>query len=166
MRILKLVLTVLALWVTPAAAQTAPDGDLEQRMTLAEDYIRLSQGDNIGKTINRYFREAFAEIDAEPEERAWITAQLTTAVEQMLDDYSAEIQDDVAELYTLEELEALVAFHQTPLGRSIANKNVEASIAMQEALGPLMMDALEGVAAKYCARYGCEETSTPGKSAR
>ena len=105
-----------------------------------------------------YFEEAFGKSDAPAEERAWLTENISAAFQVAMDATFADLTDDVAEIYTAEELEAMIAFSDTPLGRSIAVKGFELGVRMQTVMTPHLTAAFTQLGEKYCARFECEAT--------
>lgn len=154
MRILMVLAFGLGLFA--AAPATAQDSDGARRLVLAEQYIELTQGPNLRKTVAGYFEEAFAKSEAPPEQRAWLTENMTAAFETAMAATFADLTDDVAEIFTLQELEAMVAFFDTPLGRSVSSKSFDLGVRMQAVMLPHMTAAFTQLGEKYCARFGCE----------
>lgn len=153
MRILMLLAFGLCLSAAgPAAAQ---DGDAARRLALAEQYLDLTQAPSLRKTIEGYFEDAFAKSEAPAEQRAWLTENMTAAFEAAMAATFAELTDDVAEIYTLQELEAMIAFFDTPLGRSISVKGFDFGVRMQAVMMPHLTTAFTQLGEKYCARFEC-----------
>jgi hypothetical protein len=144
MRVVILVLT--GLWLTlaaPAAAQ------------LAQQYLEVSQGANLRKTITTYFEEAFNKAEMPADQREWLTQNMAVAFDQAMQATFADMTDDVAELFTEEELLAMIGFFDTPLGRSITEKNFEFGVRLQAAMTPHLTAAFLHLGEKYCARFEC-----------
>lgn len=155
MRVLILMLT--GLWLilaTPAAAQDAP-GEA-RRLALAEQYLELTQGENLRKTITTYFEETFAKAEMPAAERDWLTQNMAVAFDEAMQATMVDVRDDVARLFTEEELEAMIAFSSTSLGRSITEKSFELGVVLQTAMAPHMVAAFTQLGEKYCARFECE----------
>lgn len=136
----------------PAAAQ---DRDAAQRLALAGQYLELTQAPNLKKTVEAYFESLFAKSEAPADERAWLAENMTAAFEVAMAATFAELTDDVAEIYTLQELEAMIAFFDTPLGRSISVKGFDFGIRMQAVMMPHLTTAFTQLGEKYCARFEC-----------
>ena len=156
MRILIVLAVGLSLFA--AAPAMAQDGDAARRMVLARQYLELTQGPNLTKTVQSYFEEAFAKSDAPAEERDWLTENMASAFEIAIQATFSELIDDVADIYTLEELEALVGFFDTPLGRSVSIKSFELGVRTQAAMMPHLTAAMTQLGEKYCARFDCSAT--------
>lgn len=160
MRILMVLTLGLSLFAAaPAMAQaTVQDGDAAHRLALAEQYLELTQGPNLRKTVEGYFEEAFAKSDAPVEQRAWLTENIAAVFEVAMDATFADLTDDVAEIYTAEELEAMIAFFDTPMGRSITVKSFDFGVRLQAVMMPHLATAFAQLGEKYCARFECEAT--------
>lgn len=160
MRILVVLALGLSLFAAaPAIAQDAArDGDAARRLALAEQYLELTQGPNLRKTVESYFEEAFAKSEAPVEQRAWLTENIAAVFEVAMDATFADMTDDVAEIYTAEELEALIAFFDTPLGRSITVKSFDFGVRLQAVMMPHLTTAFAQLGEKYCARFECGES--------
>lgn len=155
MRLLAVFATTLTLLVAPVAS--AQDSAAQARsLALAERYLELSVGSGLSELMEQQFTEAFAKSEAPAEERDWMTRQMTLTMTNVLNLTLADLRDDVVGLYTDEELTALIAFYDSDMGRSIANKNMELSIAMQEAMVPHLTTAITRFGEKYCAEFGCD----------
>lgn len=162
MRVLAMMAGVLALAASPATAQTADEAERAQRMELAEQYLQLSQGDSLRKALQAYYQDQMAKAEVGVAEREWLVAHMVGAADELAQSISIDVRDDLADLYTLAELEALVAFNASPEGRSIANKTVQMAVIVQEATLPRMVEMMNGIRVKYCARFDCESAGSGG----
>lgn len=92
---------------------------------------------------------------------------MADAFEGAIEATFADLTDDVAEIFILQELEAMVAFFDTPLGRSISDKNFELGMRVQAVMAPHLITALTRLSEKYCARFECAapEGAQTGKPA-
>lgn len=152
-----LFLLITGLWLVcaaPAAAQDDPGAG--RRLELAERYLELTSGTNLDKLLTRQIEEAYAKAEMPEDQRAWLTDNMSAALAIAIDATMADLRDDVAELFTEAELEAGIAFYETPLGRSIADKTQELSMQTQEAMMPHLMTAMTNLGEKYCARFTCD----------
>lgn len=162
MRALAMMAGILVLAASPAAAQTAVEAERARRMELAEQYMQLSQGDGLRKALQTYYQDLMAKSELGAAEREWLVAQMAEAADQLAQTIFIDVREDLADLYTLPELEALVAFNETPEGRSIANKSVQMAVIVQEATSPRMVEMMNGIRVKYCARFDCESAGSDG----
>ncbi|MFN3667678.1 MAG: DUF2059 domain-containing protein [Brevundimonas sp.] len=139
-----------------AAPVAAQDADNEaRRLALAGDYLELTQGENLRKTITTYFEESFADSDLPADQRDWLTQQMGIAFDQAMQRTFADITDDVAEIFTVAELEAMIAFFDTPMGRSITEKSFDFGVRLEAAMTPHLTTAFTQLGEKYCARFDC-----------
>lgn len=138
------------------AAAPAPSA---RQLELTRQYLGLMMTDQFETAIRQMIADQTAneaDIRDLPEaDRRFIvdlTAELTTQmvpqmIEQMVPVYAAA--------FTVEELEALVAFYDTDLGRSIARKSVEVMPEANRAAMSVMPQMLTKMAARVCQRYDC-----------
>ena len=156
MRILIVLAVGLSLFA--AAPAMAQDGDAARRLVLARQYLELTQGPNLTKTVQSYFEEAFAKSDTPAEQRDWLTEHMASAFQIAIQATLSDLIDDVAEIYTLEELEALITFFDTPLGQSVSTKSFDLGVRTQAVMTPHLTAAITQLGEKYCARFGCSAT--------
>lgn len=162
MRSLIIAFAVLALTGSVAQAQdTASQNPLvvvetDSRLALADRYLALIVDLDVDKLMREQMEQGFAGSPATPEQRAWMTDQMTGLYEDVIGKAVRDMRGDVAELYTQPELEALVALYESPLGPSLARKNMEAGMLMQEAMMPHLITGMTDVFEKYCLRFDCE----------
>ncbi len=156
MRIIILLAASLWLCAAPlAAAQEAPPPDA-RRLALADQYLELTMGAGLRKFMANYYEDLYADAGMPADQRDWWTQNMTSAMDRALVAVSAELREDVAEIYAAEELQALIDLYRSPLGRSIAEKDLQMSIRMQEAMAPHMMTLVTDLLAKYCQQFDCE----------
>lgn len=162
-RRLTLVLLTLALFTAPAAAQ---DADAARREELAQRLIEVSQGDNLTKSIETQVQARLAEMeDAEPEHLAWMRANMPRLLQRMAEQMLPRLADLYAETYSLEELEAQIAFYETPHGRAIANKGVALGMAQGRIIEEAGQAFVVDLMTKFCAEFECQTDETAAKPA-
>lgn len=130
--------------------------DTDPRLALADRYLALTVDLDVDKLMREQMEEGFAGSPATEEQREWITGQMTDMYEDVIGKAVRDMRGDVAELYTQAELEALVALYESPLGPSLARKNMQAGMLMQEAMMPYLLTGMTDVFEKYCLRFDCE----------
>ena len=161
-RLLSLIAVVAALLAMPslAAAQAAaPDPDLAGRETLAVRYIELSMGGNVREQVESWIETDLSQSDdMTDEERAWMRNNMPGLMLAMIEGLSADLAPIYAETFTTEELEAMVAFFESPIGRSIATKQFELAEREQAVVGVHMLTFIESMWSKYCAAFECEDS--------
>jgi hypothetical protein len=167
MRLLVSFIALFVLCVGPVLAQDAPDAARERQLDLAGRYLQLTQGGDAAKLVRSYMEDAYAEMDLPADQQVWLTDQMTLMFEEVMAATIADVRDDVADAFTTAELEAAVAFYETPMGRSIARKTMEMSLEMQEAMMPHLMPRIASMDDKFCQRFDCTEiTEAAAKSGR
>ena len=159
MRILAVIAAVLMVSASPVVAQEAPDPAREAQLDLADRYLELAQGSGMDKAVRQQLEAFYAEGALPEDQRVWLTETMATVYEDVMALVMAEVRDDVADRFTAAELEALIAFYDTPMGRSIVGKEVELSLAMEQAMMPHLMSRMAAVGEKFCLRFDCSATS-------
>jgi hypothetical protein len=155
-------LAFAALPAAPVAAQSSEQNAAvpsSVRTELARRYLNLLMTDQFEGVVRQMLGSEFendSEMQALPEEDRRmilsVTAELTAdMVPQMI----AEMVPVYAATFTEEELTALVAFYDTPLGRSIADKSIEVMPEADRAVMSVVPRMLEKLATRMCQHYGC-----------
>lgn len=140
--------------VAPGAADVVDP----QRMELASRYLQLTITEAMNKSMGMLTEQLLKTVeDASEEEQAWTRQQFPEMMSSVMDAMVERMAPVYAERLSLEELEALVSFFDTPMGRSISRRIVEASLEQQEALVEVMLAEMVEYEAKYCAMFGCED---------
>jgi hypothetical protein len=78
---------------------------------------------------------------------------------RMMNRLMADLAPVYAETFTLEELEAQIAFYRTPVGRQVAAKTVELGVAQENLLQGAMAGFLVEFEQKYCAAFDCDASA-------
>lgn len=156
MRFLALLITVLSLCAGPVLAQDAPDAARQHQLDLAGRYLHLTQGADSTKLLREYIEAGYGEMDLPDDQRTWLADQFTVIFDEALTMAITEVRAEVADTFTAAELEAVVAFYETPMGRSIARKNLEAGMALQQAMMPHLLTSATAMGEKFCLRFDCE----------
>ena len=128
-----------------------------RQLALTRQYIDLMLSDQFADVIREIIGDEPAMNNSLPEEERRFLMDLTAElVTDMLPQMIEEMVPVYAAAFTEQELEALVAFYDTEMGRSIAAKNVlvmpEANRAVMSVV-PRMLDKMAG---RMCQHYGCE----------
>lgn len=154
-RILTALTAALLLAVAPATAQ---DGSLERREVLAHRYVDLMQTDSFGKIVSAMLEQELANDGDTPEEvRAFVREQGPIFMTRMVEQMMAELVPVYARAFTEDELEALVAFYETPMGQSIARKDIELGVETEEIMTRAVAQMALDFFAKYCAAFECPD---------
>ena len=154
-------LTGAALMGTPVRAQEPQAAAASARqLELTRRYIDLTMTDQFEAAIRQVIIDQAttdpAVRDIPEEDRRFLielTAELTTdMIPRMLD----EMVPIYARTFSEQELEALIAFYDTEMGRSIITKGMavmpEATRAAMTVVVPQLMDKM---ATRMCQHYGC-----------
>lgn len=151
------IVLLAAIWLGFAAPAAAQDSAGQaRRLELAERYLEVTQGENLRKSISAYFEETFAKSDMPADQRDWLTLNMAAAFDKAMQATFTDLTDDVAELFSETELEAMIAFYDTPLGRSITEKSFEFGIRLETVMTPHLTEAFTQLGEKFCAQFECE----------
>lgn len=136
--------------------QTVPDEDAARRLELAERYFELSEGEGFAELMDTMTGQLMSILpDMPAEQQAWLRRNLPlemTAFGEMLMEQMVPL---FADAMTLEELEALIEFYDTPVGRSIAAKQMELGAQMGVVVEFAQMEFQIQFMQKYCAAFDC-----------
>lgn len=153
---------VLAAWaalcLAPVKAQDA------EHLALAQRYLELSEGENLRQTMSGLLTQELSKEEMADDERRWFIDQFTTMFLRVMDQVMVNMRDDVARIFTKDELRAAIAFMESPVGRAITQKSFELGVVMQQELEPLLIEGMLGVFEKYCMQFSCPES--PGAVSR
>ncbi|HEV7228914.1 DUF2059 domain-containing protein [Brevundimonas sp.] len=156
---MRIVLILFAVVVALLSAQpvSAQDRDLADRTALAERYIRLSMGDDLRPMIEGVIEEQLAADDGmTPEQRAWYRANVPVFFDAFMNRLIDLLAPRYAASMTDEELNAGIAFYSSPLGRSLARKQVALQVDMDEHFYEAAETMSAEIEAKYCAAFACD----------
>ncbi len=131
-----------------------------RQMALSRRYVELMQGDQLEQLIQASI-EAGASSEAGFQEMAEEDRQFTLELaSDVMSDMLPQMLDRLVPVYartfTEGELEALIAFYDSELGRSVIAKTISSMPEADEAMMAVMPQVMEKMAARICARYGCE----------
>ncbi|HEV2080888.1 MAG TPA: DUF2059 domain-containing protein [Brevundimonas sp.] len=158
MRFLTMLAAVLAATLILSGPAAAQDRGLERRTELAERYIRLSLGDDLRPMIESVIEQQLASDGGlTPEQRGWYRSNMPVFFDTFMDRLIDVMAPRYAASMTDDELNAGIAFYSSPLGRSLARKQ----IMLQAEMDADLMQAAEAmgveIETKYCAAFGCED---------
>jgi hypothetical protein len=158
MRIVRILL-VAVFALLSAGTASAQDRGLAERTVLAERYIRLSMGDDLRPMVESVIEEQLAASgDLTPEQRSWFRANVPVFFDAFMNRLIDLLAPRYAASMTEEELAAGIAFYSSPLGRSLARKQVALQIGMEEDVYEAAESMSAEIDAKYCAAFDCEGT--------
>ena len=151
--------TMIQAKVRPEAQQAAASQPSARQLELTRQYINLLMTDQLEGAIREMVGDEMANDTSAPalpaEDRRFIldlTAEMTTdmvplMVQEMVPVYAA--------VFTEEELLALIAFYDNPLGRSIADKSIIVMPEANRAIMSVVPQMLEKMALRMCQHYQC-----------
>lgn len=155
MRIIAILAVILAVCAGPVAAQTPPDAARQNHLDLAGHYLELTQGGEFVKQMRRQIEDSYGGTDLPPDQRDWLVDSMTVMLEEVMAETIVELRDDVADAFTLEELETAIAFYGSPTGRSVLRKQAELNAELQAVVMRLMLPRFTDLMEKYCLRFDC-----------
>lgn len=130
--------------------------DAVVRRELAERYIALTEGEGIAEVMASMTEDLMAMTPDMPEDqRAWFRRTLPAEMTAFADRLMEQMIPLYAEAMTIDELNALIAFHETPLGRSIARKQIELGARMGVMMEFAQIEFQLQLMQKYCAAFDC-----------
>lgn len=137
------------------APQAASEPSARQR-ALARRYIDLMVSDQFEDVIREMIGDEAERDSTMPEEDRQFLVDLTTdLVTDLIPQIINELVPVYAAAFTESELEALVAFYDTEMGRSIAAKSVQVMPEENRAMMSVMPQLLDKMASRMCQHYGC-----------
>lgn len=160
-------LATSAVIATPALAQEAgprlevraPRAPSPRQLELSRRYLDLMFTDQFESVIHQMLGEQMSAdqgMQAVPDEdRQFIIGLTTELVTDMVPLMITEMVPVYAAQFTEEELQALVDFFGSPMGREIARKNVEVMPEANRAVMAVVPQMLEKMATRMCQHYGC-----------
>lgn len=155
-RIILVALATLALAVTPVGAQERTPS--ARQLELARKYVQQVQGADIEEAIRETVRaqaSARGKSNLSSEEQK----ALESIVVELGADFVARLLDRMAPIYartfTEAELEAVIAFNETPIGRSILSKTISLASEQQLVLQELFPDFIGKLIVRLCALEKC-----------
>jgi hypothetical protein len=155
MRIIAVIAALLAFAAGPALAQGAPDATRQNHLDLAGRYLELTQGGEIIKQMHGQLEEGYAESGLPADQRAWMVENFADMFAEVMTATMVELRDDVADSFTVQELETAIAFYGSPIGRSVIRKQVDLNMEIQRVMMPLLVLRMTELMEKFCLRFDC-----------
>ena len=152
----------------PALTQTAPEPLLrvvveeppadparQAHLELAERYLELTQGGDLVKQMRGQMEQNYGASGMPAEQRDWMVDSMADLLAEVMTLAIEELRDDVADSFTVDELETAIAFYDSPMGRSIVRKQVDMNMELQQVMMPLLMPRMASMMEKFCLRFDC-----------
>jgi uncharacterized protein len=147
-----LALTLLSAPVAMAETQA----EQTQKLALANKFIVLIQGEQLGASLGQMTAMMMPEADGmSPEDAAEFQAMMSEVTAGMMPRMFEAMAPIYADIFTLEELQALVAFYQSDVGRSMISKSYAAAPRMAEAMQAIMPELMADMGDQMCDRFEC-----------
>lgn len=137
---------------TPVAAPSAKAMELSKRYFKA-----VGLEDTLGKALDNLDPALLIGEDEDPAQAEAMRAATKQALDAAMPKYIEKMTPLLAAAYSEEELAALVAFYESPVGKSVVAKSRDvggiSSQAMKDLLPGIMDDAMD----RYCEKMGCDD---------
>lgn len=159
---LMIVALVCALFAAPAALADSP----AERQALAERYVRISMA-GFDKLMQQHIdaeAQSLADVLSEEHSR-WLRANTIVIMNTHLRPMVDGIARDYAERFTQDELTAMVAFYEGPMGREIARKEMEAGLDQNDLIAQFQIGFLTDLFGRFCATFDCEAMANEANAA-
>jgi hypothetical protein len=156
MRLFPALAAVLVLAAGPAFAQTAPDTARQNHLNLAERYLTLTQGGDLVKQMRGQIEQGYDASGMPADQRAWMVESMGDLLAEVMAMTIEQLRDDVADSFTVQELETAIAFYDSPIGRSVVRKQVDMNMELQEVMAPLLVPRMTSLMEKFCTRFDCD----------
>ena len=89
------------------------------------------------------------------DQRDWMAESMGDLLTEVMELAIAELRDDVADSFTVQELETAIAFYDSPIGRSVVRKQLDMNMELQQVMMPLLMPRITSLMEKFCLRFDC-----------
>lgn len=160
------------IWLALAGAAVAQsptqaiDPGRQRHLELASRYLELTQGGDALKPLRGQIEQTYGEMPPTEDQRGWMTEQLASTIETVVAAAITELSDEVADAFTIEELEGAISFYASPLGRAVVLKQSGLNFEMQQVVMPLLAQRLTELMTKYCLRFDCTAGSGPASKSQ
>jgi uncharacterized protein len=140
-------------------AQATPEDDAARRLQMAERFIELMQVDQMSEMMQGLVSSMVppSSRDLPPREQRMLADALAEAVGQIMPRMFEAMAPVYAEIFTLQELEDLVAFYESPTGLAFVSKSYEALPQITAAVNAIMPEILNDMATNLCASLECSQ---------
>lgn len=158
MRLFIAMLFASAVFASPMAASAAPPlrDEAAVRLDLSRRFIAALQTDQMTAMIGQLStslspsREGMTQAQSDALDRA-----MATMNEQMMSRMFDAMAPIYADIFTREELTALVAFYESDIGQSMMTKSYAAAPRITAVVLAMMPDLMRGMADSMCKEMGC-----------
>jgi hypothetical protein len=155
--------------VAPGGVEAPARVDEPERVALARRYIADTHFEsvlrrNIDTTLPGLFQSALkSNRSLSSDQKAAAESALRGAMSDLVPRIMSKAAEAIAASYTLEELKALTAFYESPIGVSISAKRITSEEITAQAIKELGPEMIRDVIRRVCARGSCppEVTTRP-----
>ena len=150
---------------TRTGAAASRQGE-DRRSALAARFVELSLA-GLDKTMQSVMAAELGDLEDTlgEQEARWFRRHapeiLTTHMRPVIDG----MRQDYAQRFTEAELTALVAFYDTPMGRTIARKQMESGAEQGMLMQQFELDYMTDLQTKFCGAFDCERQAPNGVGA-
>lgn len=129
----------------------------DPRLPLAERVVSLSMN-GMEKVLQTALDQGFETLDEKlPEEQVqWLSRNAGLVFQSHMRSMIPALAAAYAEHFTEAELNAMIAFYETPMGQTIARKQLEVTVEIQPAMQKFEVGYMTELMAKFCAQFDCE----------
>lgn len=139
----------------PKVATAAPSA---KAMDLSRRYFKAMRlEDSLGKALDTLDPALLGVEDGDPEQAEAMRAATKQALDAAMPRYIEKMTPLLAAAYSEEELAALVAFYESPVGRSVVAKSRDVGGISSQAMKDLLPDIMDDAMDRYCQQMGCED---------
>jgi len=140
---------------SPDGAQAPAEAGDAARLDLARRYLELSVGGDLVKATDTLMAQAMAALETDSPEASFMAEQMPAMLETLLERTMEEMAPLYARTFTSEELEALVAFYDSPMGRDITHKTLGIAMEQDAIMQDILGEAMTGFLDKFCRQFDC-----------
>lgn len=154
-RLFAVVFAACAMLAAPALAQSQPS---TRQVELSRRYVQLAQGEQMEDALRQMMAtDPTTDLsDVPAEDREFLLDMTSEILADLMPKMMEAMVPAYAAAFTEEELEALIAFYDTEMGRSIIEKNFQIMPEVNTAVAAIIPELFQKMASRMCARYGCD----------
>lgn len=145
-----------ALVVLAAPLSASARDEASERLDLAYRFVALMQIEDMAKAMEASFEGMFPTSSSmDPEDARAVQETLSEMMQEYMPALFKAMAPVYADIFTLEELRAMVAFYESDVGRAMVRKSYEAAprigVVAQTVLPPVLERAMD----RLCDRLEC-----------
>lgn len=147
----------VTLLVAPGAALADARSDEAARLALANKFVMLIQGEEMTTAMGQMVESMIPESDEDlsASDAAAIREVVVDMTQAMMPRMFEAMAPVYADIFTLEELRAMVAFYESDVGQNLLVKSVQAMPRLNAAAMSVMPEMLAGMGDAMCSRLKC-----------